>query len=59
MFHGLRVRVGAVDFVAFPEEVDEVPSAAAAGVDDTHSGRDAPLEELVEEVDVDLAELFL
>ncbi len=31
----------------------------AAGVDDPHAGRDAPLENLIEEVDVDLAELFL
>ena len=50
-------RVDAEDVVAVPEEVDEIAPAAAAGIDDTHAGRDSSTQELIEEVDVDLAEL--
>src|SRR5213078_4576708 len=55
---GARVGVGAADGVAFAEEVDEVAAAAAAGVEDAHAGRDAAAQELIEQVDVDAAELL-
>ena len=38
--------------------VSQVSAGAAAGVEDSRAGRNAAAEELVEEVDVDLAELF-
>ena len=36
--HGLRVRVRRVNFVPFPQEVDEVSTGTASGVQYSHSG---------------------
>jgi hypothetical protein len=51
--------IGAEDLVAFAEEVDEVAPRAASRVEDSHAGHDVVTENLIEEVDVDLAELLL
>ena len=59
LLDGGGVLVGGEDLVAFAEEVDEIATGAAAGVEDTHAGVDVAAEELVEEVDVDVAELLL
>ena len=56
---GVGVVVDGEDLVAFAEEIDEVAAGAAAGVEDSHAGDDVAAEELVEEVDVDGAELLL
>jgi hypothetical protein len=56
---GVGVLVGREDFVAFAEEIDEVASRTAAGVQDTHAGVDVAAEQLVEEIDIDVAKLFL
>src|SRR5262245_29417819 len=53
-----RVGVGTVDFIPFAKEVDEVTPAPAAGVEDAHAGRDAAAQELIEEINVDGAELL-
>ena len=45
---------GEVEVLA--QEIDEVAAGAAAGVEDAHAGADVAAEELVEEVDVDVAE---
>jgi hypothetical protein len=37
----------------------EVSSIAAPGIEDTHAGRDVSAEDLVEDVNINLAELFL
>src|SRR5450631_2879825 len=58
-FHGLRVRIGAVNFVPFPQEVHEVSTRTASGVQYSHSGCDAAFQKLVEKIDVDLAKLLL
>jgi hypothetical protein len=52
-----RVFVYAEDFVTVAEEIDEVAAGATACVEDSHAGDDVSTEELVEEVDVDGAEL--
>jgi len=57
--NGFGVLVCGVDVVAFAEEVDEVAASTASGVEDAHAGRDVAAEELVEEIDVDVAELLL
>ncbi len=57
--HGLRVRVRGVNFVPFPQQVDEVSTRAASGVQYSHSSGDAAFQKLVEKINVDLAELFL
>jgi hypothetical protein len=54
-----RILIGAEDLVAFAEEIDEVAAGAASGVEDSHAGHDVAAKKLVEEVDVDLAELLL
>jgi hypothetical protein len=51
--------IGAEDLVAFAEEVDEIAPGAAARVEDSHAGHDVVAKDLIEEVDVDLAELLL
>jgi len=56
---GVGILVGGEDLVAFAEEVDEIASGTAAGIEDTHAGHDVAAQDLVEEVDVDLAELLL
>src|SRR5579862_9706079 len=56
---GLRVRVYRVNFVACPEEIDKVSTGAASGIQDSHSGGYASFQQLVEKIDVDLAELLL
>ena len=56
---GFGVLIGGEDLVAFAEEVDEIAAGAASGVEDSHAGHDVAAKKLVEEVDVDLAELLL
>ena len=55
----LHVWVNGVNFVPFPQEVNEVSTGTASGVQDSHSGRDAAFQKLVEKIDVDLAKLLL
>jgi hypothetical protein len=59
LLDGGRVMVDSEDLVAFAEEIDEIAAGAAAGIEDTHAGDDVAAEEMVEEIDVDEAELFL
>ena len=59
MVDGFGVLVEGVDLATFAEEMDEVSSVAAAGVEDGASGLDVAAQDLVEDVDVDMAELFL
>ncbi len=60
---GLRdcfgILIGGEDLVAFAEQVDEIAAGAASGVEDSHAGHDVAAKDLVEEVDVDLAELLV
>jgi hypothetical protein len=53
------IGVDAINLITLAEQVDEVAAGAAADIEDAHAGRDAGAEELIEEVDVDGAELFL
>jgi hypothetical protein len=57
--HRVGREVDAADVITLAQEVDEVASRPAAGVENPHRQVKAPPEELVEEVDVDAAELFL
>ncbi len=59
LLDGCRVLVDGEDVVAFAEKIDEVATGAAAGIEDSHAGGNVAAEELVEEVDVDGAELLL
>ena len=54
---GLRVLVHGVDVEAFAQEVHEIATAAAAGIEQAHARPDATAEQLIEQVDVDVPEL--
>ena len=56
---GVLVRVRGINLVPFPQEVDQVSTGSASRVQYSHSGCDAAFQQLVEKIDVDLAELFL
>jgi hypothetical protein len=56
---GFGILIGAEDLVALAEEVDEIAADAAPGIEDSHAGDDVAAKDLIEEVDVDRAELLL
>ena len=56
---GVGVGVDGGDVVALAEKIDEVAAGAAASVEDAHAGSDVAAEQLVEEVDVEVAEGLL
>lgn len=58
-FHRPRIRVRRENFITFAQEVDQVPTRPAPGVHDPHSGQDVSLQDLVKEINVDLAKLLL
>jgi hypothetical protein len=51
--------IGGEDLVNLAEEIDEIAAGAAAGVQNSHARHDVAAKDLVEEVDVHLAELLL
>jgi len=57
--NGAGIGIDGKDLVCGVHKIDEVSAAAAAGVEDSHAGLNAAAKELIEEVDVDVAELFL
>ena len=59
LIHCGRIAISSRDVVAVSEQVDEVAPAAAAGVNDVHARGDTAAQQLIEQVDVDVAELFL
>jgi hypothetical protein len=56
--HRLRVLIHPEDLVAVAEKVDQVPAAATARIQKAHARLEAALHHLVEQVDVDRAELL-
>ncbi len=56
---GFGIPISGDDLITFAEESDEVASGAAPGVEEEQAGGDAAAEELIEQVDVDGAELGL
>ena len=59
--HGLdrgRVRIDAEHLEAAAQQMHEIASRSAAHVEHPHARRDAAAQQLVEQVDVDVAELF-
>lgn len=57
--HGLRIGIDAKNLITFAEEIDEVAAGTTSSIEDPHPRHDAAAEELIEEVDIDLAELLL
>src|ERR1019366_8472497 len=54
-----RVGVHAENLVSLLEQINQVAAETASGVEDAHARRDAPAQDLVEQVNIDLAELLL
>jgi hypothetical protein len=59
MVDGLSVLVDGEDFAAFAKQMDEVAAVATSGVENDHARNDVAAQDLIEDVDVDLAELIL
>jgi hypothetical protein len=59
VLNSLGVRVDCKHFATFTEQVNEVPAISATGVEHTHASIDISAEDLIEDVNIDLAELFL
>jgi len=57
--NGFLVGVHAEHFVTTSQKIDQVAAGTAAHIDHPHSRGDSPPQELVEDVDVDLAELLV
>ena len=55
----LGIRIDPEDLVTFAQEEHEVASGAAPRVEDAHAGSNPGPQQLIEEVDIDVAELFL
>ena len=57
---GNRARIGihTMDVVVFAEEIGEIAAGAASGIEDTHARGDSAAKQLVEEIDIDGAELL-
>ncbi len=53
------VLIDGVDLAASAQQIDEVAAPAAAGVEDTVARRDSAAQQLIEQIDVDPAELGL
>ena len=43
----------------FAQQVDQVAPVAASGIEHAHAGRNVPAQNLIEDIDIDLAELLL
>ena len=56
---GVGVLIDGVDVAASAQQIDEIAAPAAAGVEDTIAWRDAAAQQLIEQIDVDPAELGL
>jgi len=59
MLHSLRIRIDGDYFAAFAHQVNQVPSETCAGIQHAHRRGDVSAQNLIEQVNVDLAELLL
>jgi hypothetical protein len=59
MVNAGSIRVHRKDFAALAQQMNQIASVAASGVDNTHPGSDISTQNLIEYVDIDLPELFL
>src|ERR1035441_6226030 len=59
MLNALGIGVQCKHFAAFAHQVDQVASVAAPGVEYAHGGRDIAPQDLVEDININLPELFL
>src|SRR5437016_456265 len=55
----LGIRVRCKNLIPFPKKIDEVAASSTPGINDPNPGSDSASQELVKEVDINLAELLL
>lgn len=55
---GVWIGVDTEDLVSLLEQVDQVPTGTASGVEHAHAGGDTSAQQLVKEVNIDVAELL-
>jgi len=55
----IGIRVERKNLAALAEQMDEIASVAAAGIEHAHAGGDVSAQDLVEDVNINLSELFL
>src|SRR5271166_4238684 len=53
------ILVNRKDFTPLAQQVDEVASIPASSVEHAHSGHNVPTQNLIEDIYIDLSELFL
>ena len=58
MFNALDVRIERKHLAAFAQQMHQVPSISAARIQNPHSRRNVPPQNLIENVNVDLPELL-
>ena len=59
MVDGFGILVEGEDFAALAEQVDEVTPVSASGIENNHAGENVSAQDLIKDVDIDLAELVL
>jgi hypothetical protein len=59
MLHSFGIRVYRKHFAAFAKQMHQVPPVPAPGIEHAHALRDISAQDLIEDVNIDLAELFL
>jgi hypothetical protein len=59
VINSIRIKVDGEYDTSLAQQVHQVSSVTASGIEHTHSGLDVAAQDLIEDVDIDLAELFL
>ncbi len=59
MLNSRGIRVHCEDLAALAKQVNKIPAVSAPGVEHAHTLVDVSAEDLIEHVNIDLAELFL
>jgi hypothetical protein len=59
VLHSLGRLVERKNLAALTQQMNQIPAVAAAGVENRHAGHNVTPQNLIEDVDIDLPELFL
>jgi hypothetical protein len=59
VLHGIGIEVERKYLAPFAEQVDKIAAVTATSIEHTHARDNVPAQDLIEDVDIDLAELLL
>ncbi len=59
MLNSLDFSIHGIHFAALAQQINEISPITASGIEHAHARRDIPAKYLIENVDIDLPELFL